>query len=139
MKGLVRKVRGIERSAYPAQFRMLQEARRFSDIAAYADADDVVVLQKDNWYAIIGISGSSAELVDLASDGGVRDIFAIVREILSAVPGTVQTLYGDFREKTSYRLVRLAERYGWAVTDDSPYSWGGETFHEVAFRRASKF
>jgi len=122
----LRLLKRIERSAYPACYRQMQECSSMDDVLEYCEAqdqDDLVMLTGKSWYFLA--VKSTGEIVDLAGKTTLADLFMIKRKIKEVFSGRVLKL--DAREDTSFRLIRKVGR----IISDHPYPWDGETFHEM--------
>jgi hypothetical protein len=136
MKSLLKTLRRIERVAYPEEYRQLQDCRSMTDLYEYCETEDIKIVSGSGWYCLLGFHGSAVEIVDFASERPLRgEILRAIADIAAAIPATVTTLTGDFRESTSYRLLQFLTRYKWGVVHASPYWWGGEKFYDVTLQR----
>jgi len=126
MKRIFKELRKREKDAYPSFMLGLQHARTWSDLQDYCNHDQV-------HFELLGTKGYI-----LMCPVGVLDMVASPSDIWKAIT-VIKAYYGnrpfvaDFRETTSWRLVRLAERRGkLRVSNVSQWYWESEVMYEAS-------
>lgn len=132
----------IERKAYPAEFRELQDAETWQDVADYSEVPLrrlVVISDGSSWYAIIAKHRlGRAEFVDMAKiPGSVSVNWLYILKTLKKLG--VRKLEFDARESTAYRRfmeqIEEFQAQGVQILKDEPFfDSRGETMHAVTIR-----
>lgn len=128
MKNFLSFIKKIEKAAYPAAYRYIQDCESWDDLVDYCEAesnDDMVVLTGEEWYCLY--VKSTGELVDLASINGIsmKDLISIWNKISS----DMSIIKLDARDGTSKKLINYLEKKGRIeVVSSESYDWAGETF-----------
>lgn len=136
MRSLIRHLLSIEEVAYPAHMQQMRNlgVRSMSDLLDYCEVsntEQVLILTGPGWYFLAGKHEDEGyvELVDLASNGKVPNIFRIARELMKFA-GDLE-MRSDLRVDTSWPLVKvLCRRYNLHITSTF-YSWDGVDMVEV--------
>jgi hypothetical protein len=142
MKKLLSLLRKTERLAYPPAYRQMQDVRSMADLACYMDCsiDEILIETGSTWYILVADRrDDDMEIVDFASstrsiDGG--ELTALIARLLPRLAGRTVTM--DARETTSYPIVQRLARHGMiSIISDEPWSWDGETFHDLVVEVSS--
>ena len=141
----IEKLKEIEKAAYgeDSPYLAFDDIETMEDLRAYCaveSTDDIHILSGDTWYCIIGEHKKDEEdhymeLVDLASAKGKMPIGKVVLFCMQYDCPFVM----DARENTSYKIIKLlADREDINIKEDTPYTWGGEIFHQIKIEKTDK-
>jgi len=122
---MVKQLKKRERAAYPSYMRQMQHFRTWADLQNYCEHDQVSAhLVGTKGYLIM----TPTEVVDLvASPSDIWKVLAIIKAYYGS-----RSFTADFRETTSWRLVRMAERRGkLRVSNVSQWYWESEVMYEA--------
>jgi len=132
MRKVLSHLKRIEKAAYPSYMRMMQSCRSLEEIAEYAECDvsNLIIRTGENWYCIIADHGNWAEIVDMAAEGVMRDMFSLIETMRQQLSGKRIVL--DARVSTTYPIIRrLAQRYRLSILRDEPWFWGEDEMREM--------
>ncbi len=136
-------IKSIERRAYEGtSYAQMQDIRDIGDLASYCESEDIDLYlsydatKDEGIYMLIAEHDDSVEIVDFAKTedfSGIESGMFILRA-LKELDRKGKEITLDARESTSYPILcGLAEKGLIDITNDEPYDWDGETFHEMEF------
>ena len=126
----------IERTAYAhTPYLQMQHCNSWQSVANYCQCSlsELKIMMSETSYVIAATHPARGycEICDLASIDRQMNLFEVWDFLKSLqLPFTL-----DARENTSYRMIKVLERRNEIViAEDTPYQWGGETFHGLKIR-----
>jgi len=130
----------IEGRAYPSIYQSFTSFTQWSDFEDYCETSRIIVLWDDNkdWYLLLGISGRSLEVIDLASLRGLSHINMeelLKKFFLILKDHNIEKILMDMRETTSYKFIKIFDNNIWKIIKDQSYDWEGEIFHDIIIRK----
>jgi hypothetical protein len=134
----IQKVKDIEKKMYPPFMRMYHNFNSKEELMDFMEVDDpknarIHIGDNSDWYLVLSLhpEDNSVEIVDMAGQLGTRLIHEL-KTIFDSYRG--MKLYGDFRDKTSWRLMKLMEKRGAInITEHEEWHWSDELMHRVTF------
>jgi hypothetical protein len=148
----IKLIKDIEKKSYPSFMRSFDSLRSKQDIIDYVtDGEDydeqlmqnikIVISDSSDWYMIFTINNyeNMIEVQDLAghenNSNDIKKSLNKLNEIIEVFkPYKGMSIKADFRETTSYRLIKLLEKKQIIqIQDERKWSWGNETMIEVEF------
>jgi hypothetical protein len=100
---MIKTLKKRERAAYPSFMRQMQQIKTWRDLQEYCESPHVYVhLLGEKGYLIM----TPSEVVDIVA--GPKDIFRALSLIKTHFGE--KTFVADFRESTSWRLIKVLER-----------------------------
>ena len=132
----LRRIRSIERAAYPPHMRQMQDCRSWKDLAEYCEVslDKVTVVLEKDYYLILAENGSEVEIVDLASKNGISPgtLMGLFRKILVSLSG--KSVICDARAGTSLKVLHALSRAGKIkIQKDNKWTWRDDEMHSLKF------
>ena len=135
LKKLMR-IKEIEKKVFP------EHMRQYEDIESMDDVDELTedcygeffCHVENDWYILGCNSGDKVYVDDFSSvkSLGLPELYAVVRLLRSFGDKIIEA---DFRQSTSYRLIKMAEKKKIVeIIDETPWNWDGEKMSEITFK-----
>jgi len=128
-------IKEIEQKAFPAHMRQYDDIESMEDVDELTEdcTGDFFCHIETDWY-ILGCNSDKVYVEDFASTRslGLPELYRVIKLLRSFGDKIIEA---DFRQSTSYRLIKMAEKKKIVeIIDESPWNWDGEKMTEVTFK-----